>query len=67
MSSDHHINERSIMCTTHHIDDQFPQALSLPLAQVLEDVTVLLVQQLEAHGQVMVLQHRLIVVHQRKF
>ena len=49
---------------THHVDDQLAEALSLPLAQVLEDVTVLLVEQLEAHGQVVVLQHRLVVVHQ---
>lgn len=50
-----------------HINDKLPQALSLPLAEVLKDVTVVLVEQLEADGQVMVLQHRLVVVHQGQF
>ena len=35
---------------THHINNKLPQALSLPLAEVLEDVTVVLVKQLEAHS-----------------
>lgn len=35
---------------THHINNKFPQALSLPLAKVLEDVTVVLVKQLEANS-----------------
>lgn len=40
------------MCVddTHHINNKFSQALSLPLAKVLEDVTVVLVKQLEAHS-----------------
>ncbi|KAG7259330.1 hypothetical protein CRUP_017137 [Coryphaenoides rupestris] len=41
---------------------QVPPCLPQWVDDVLEDVTVLLVQQLEAHGQVMVLQHRLIVM-----
>lgn len=49
---------------TCHVDDQLPQALPLSLAEVLEDVTVVLVKQLEAHSQVVVLQNRLVVVHE---
>ena len=49
---------------THHVDDQLAEALPLPLGEVLEDVTVVLVEELEAHGQVVVLQHRLVVVHE---
>lgn len=52
---------------THHVYDELPQALPLPLAEVLKDVTVVLVKELEAHGQVMVLQNRLVVVHQGQF
>lgn len=43
----------------HHVDDHLAQALPLALAEVLEDVTVVFLQQLEAHGQVVILQHRL--------
>ena len=46
------------------VDDELAEALPLPLVQVLEDVAVLLVQQLEAHGQVVVLQDRLVVIHE---
>lgn len=35
---------------THHINNKFPQTLSLPLAKVLENVTVVLMKQLEAHS-----------------
>ena len=48
----------------HHVYDHPAEALLLLLAEILEDVTVFLLQQLEAYGQVVVLQHRLIVVHQ---
>lgn len=47
-----------------HVDDELAQALPLPLGEVLEDVTVFLVQKLEAHGEMMVLQDGLIVVHE---
>lgn len=49
---------------THHVYDELPQALPLPLAEVLKDVTVVLMKELEAHSQVMVLQDGLVVVHQ---
>ena len=48
----------------HHVYDHSPQRLPLLLGEVLEDVTVVFLQQLEAHGQVVVLQHWLIVVHE---
>ena len=51
----------------HHVDDHLAQALPLALAEVLEDVTVVFLQQLEAHGQVVILQHRLVIVHERQF
>lgn len=35
---------------THHINYKFSQALSLPLAKVLKDVTVVLVKEFEAHS-----------------
>lgn len=35
---------------THHVNYKFSQALSLPLAEVLKDVTVVLVEKFEAHG-----------------
>lgn len=50
--------------STCHVDYKFPQALPLSLAQVLKDVTVVLVEELEAHGQVVVLQNGLIIVHE---
>lgn len=62
--SEEKVRSKERTVDTHHVNDEFPQALFLPLAEVLEDVTVLLVKQLEAHSQVMVLQHRLIVIHQ---
>lgn len=40
-----------------HIDDELAKALALALGEVLEDVTVLLVQKLEAHSEVVVLQN----------
>lgn len=48
----------------HHVDHHLPERLPLLLGQVLEDVAVLLLQQFEAHCQVVVLQDGLIVVHQ---
>lgn len=41
----------------YHIDDELAKALALPLGKVLENVTVFLVQKLEAHGEVVVLQY----------
>lgn len=42
---------------THYVDDELAKALALSLGEVLEDVTVFLVQQLEANSQVVVLQN----------
>lgn len=41
--------------------------MSLLFGQILENVTVFFLKQLKAHGQMMVLQDRRIVVHQGKF
>jgi hypothetical protein len=51
---------------SHHIDDHFPQSLPLLLVEVDEDVVVLVLQQFEGDGQVMILKHRLVIVHQGK-
>lgn len=57
---------RKILKGPDHVNDELAEALALPFGEVLEDVTVLLVQQLEAHSQVVVLQNRLVVIHQRQ-
>lgn len=49
---------------SYHVDDHLAQGLPLLLGEVLEDITVVLLQQLESYSQVMVLQHRLVIVHQ---
>lgn len=43
-------NRGKCVDNSHHINNKFPQALSLPLAKVLEDVTVVLMKQLEAYS-----------------
>ena len=48
--------------TTYHINNHFPQSLSLFLGQVDKDITVRILQQFEGHCQMMVLQDRLIIV-----
>lgn len=48
----------------HDVDDELAKALALTLGEVLEDVTVFLVQELEANREVVVLQNGLIVVHE---
>lgn len=48
---------------SNHVNDQLAQTLPLPFGEVLKDVTVLLMQKLEAYSQVVVLQYRFIVVH----
>lgn len=48
----------------YHVNHHLPEGLALLLGQVLEDVTVLLLEQFEAHGKVVVLQHGFVVVHQ---
>ena len=49
---------------THHIYDHFPKCLSLFPVEVDEYITVWVLKELEGHGQVMVLQHTLVIVHQ---
>jgi len=41
----------------YHINDKLAKTLALPLGEVLEDITVLLMQELKAHGEVVVLQN----------
>lgn len=41
----------------HHVDNHPPERLPLLLGEILEDVAVVFLQQFEAHGQVVVLQH----------
>ena len=48
----------------HHVDHHFPKSLLLFPRQVNEDITFWVLKQLEGDGQVMVLQHGLVVVHQ---
>ena len=45
---------------SHH----FPDTLSLLLAQAGEDVTLVVLDELEGHGQVVILQHGLVIVDQ---
>lgn len=52
---------------SHHVDDELAETLPLSFCEVLKDVTVFLVKKLEAHGEVVVLQHRLIVIHEGQF
>ena len=51
----------------YHIDDHFPERLSLLVGQIAEYVAVGVLQQFERHGQMMVLQHRFVVVQQSQF
>lgn len=43
---------------THNVNDHLSQRLSLFFCQVLEDVTVLLLQKLEPNCEMVVFQHR---------
>ena len=52
---------------SHHVDHHLSEGVFLFLAEVLEDVTVVFLQQFEAHSEVVILQHRGIVVHQCQF
>lgn len=52
---------------SHHVDHHLAEGVSLFLAEVLEDVTVVFLEQFEAHSEVVILQHRGIVIHQREF
>jgi len=48
---------------TDHADDHAPQRLPLYDGYILENVAAGLLQQFKRDGQVMVLKHRLIIVH----
>ena len=50
--------------STYHVYDHATQGLVLLGSEVLEDVTALFRYQLEGHSQVVVLKHRLVIVHQ---
>lgn len=52
---------------TYHVDNHLAQTLPLLLREVVEHAAVFLLHELEAYRQVMVLQHRFVVVHQRQF
>lgn len=53
-----------LISVSYHVYDHFAQGLSLLLAEVLEDVAVVFLQKLEADSQVVILQHRRVIVHQ---
>ena len=55
---DHHV------ANAYHVNHHFPKGLLLLPRKVDEDITFWILKQLEGHGQVMVLQHRLVIVHQ---
>ena len=55
-----------LVLSCYHVNDHFPQSLPLLLVEIYKDITVWVLQQLESHGKVMILQHRLVVVHQRE-
>ncbi len=48
----------------HHVDDHFSDDAPLLLVELGEDVARLVLQNLEGDGQVVVLQHRVVVVHE---
>ena len=49
-----------------HVDDHLAEGLPLLDAQAAEDITVGQLEELEGHGEVVVLQHGLVVVEQRQ-
>jgi len=50
----------------HHVDDHPAQALPLLLREVVEGAAVVLLHELEADREVVILQHRLVIVHDRQ-
>ena len=48
----------------HHVDHHLPEGGSLLGRESSQDVALRQLEQLEGNGQVMVLKHRLVVVHQ---
>jgi hypothetical protein len=55
-----------VLSLTHHVYDHFTECLPLLPAQIHKDITVGVLEELEGHGQVVVLQHALVIVHQRQ-
>ena len=49
----------------HHINHHLPQGLFLLLGEVEKNITVRVLEELEGDRQVVVLQHALVIVHQR--
>lgn len=65
----HHRSQFSLLLFISYSQCQWPSSLMTVFAfgQILENVTVFFLKQLKAHGQMMVLQDRRIIVHQGKF
>ena len=59
-------SEKPKVILYYHVNDHLPQGLSLLLAQVDKNITVLVLNQLERHSQMVIFQNGLIVVHQGK-
>ena len=59
--------EWSSLCSrTYHVDHHLPDRLALLLGEVHKDVALRVLQYLEGDGQVVVLEHGLVVVHERE-
>lgn len=56
-----------LISMSYHVYDYFAQGLSLFFAEVLEDIAVVFLQKLKANSQVVILQHRRVIVHQGQF
>lgn len=50
----------------YHVNDHLAQGLALFLVKTAENVAVWILKQLECHGEMVVLEHRLVVVHERQ-
>ena len=50
----------------HHVNYHLPQGLPLLFAEVDKNITITDLHELERHGQVVILQHGLVIVHQRQ-
>lgn len=61
------LRQKKAPSSSYHIYDHFAQRLSLLFAEVLKDVTVVFLQKLKANSQVVILQHRRVIVHQGQF
>ena len=52
---------------SHHINHHFPETLPFFSTQINENITVLVLEELEGDSQMVVFQHRLVIVHQSQF